>query len=228
MTTLPQNTMAPGGSSPMIPPGGLRIRPGKVWYLLAALLLLIGYGALAGGVGHLVSSIAKSVAGAGRVVVPGSGTVTLDEPGEYTVHYEYRSVVAGKVYRSPEAAPALECRLVFTDDGTEVPLRPASMSHTYEYGSRAGESILGFHADRAGVYELSAEYPEGEEGPNEIVLAVGGAFPVGSIFGLFAGIGVLMLCGIAALVIFLVTLLRRASCKQRLREELLRNPPVRA
>ena len=227
MTVLPQNMMGPDGRSPMIPPGGLRIRPGKIWYLLAVLLLLIGFGALAGGVGHLVSSIAKSVAGAGRVVVPGSGKVTLDEPGEYKVYYEHRSVVGGKSYRGPAETPALECRLVFADDGREVSLEPSSSSFTYEYGSRAGKSVWEFRADRSGVYELSAEYPKGEKGPKEVVLAVGGAFPVGSIFGLFAGIGVLMLCGIAALVIFLLTMLRRASCKQRLREELLRHPPVR-
>ena len=226
MSALPENMVGPGGGRPAMPAGGLRIRPGRAWYIVAGVILLIGLAGLAGGIGHLVSSIARSVAGSSRVVVPGTGTVTLAEPGEYTVCHEYRSVIAGKVYQNPQATPALNCRLVFAEDGKEVALLPMSMSHTYEYGSRAGQAIWEFRADRGGVYKLSAEYPEGKKGPGEVVLAVERTFPVGAIFGLFAGIGVLMLCGIGALAIFLVTLIRRAKCKQRLREELSRRPPA--
>lgn len=41
-----------------------------------------------------------------QVVVPGMHEIELGEPGQYTIFYEYRSVIDNKIYMTGEALPA--------------------------------------------------------------------------------------------------------------------------
>lgn len=105
-----------------------------------------------------------------RVVVPGAGQITLEEPGRYTVYHETRSTVNGRVYVVEEIA-GLTVELVEVETGETVVLDAPGSSATYELGGRSGQAVLGFEVERPGEYRLSADYGSG--GGPETVLAVG-------------------------------------------------------
>ena len=74
------------------------------------------------------------------------------------------------------------------DTGAEVELSRPSGSETYTLGGRSGASILSFNLAQAGAYELSADYPAGQGGP-QVVLAVAHGFAGGliaQVLGFFA------------------------------------------
>jgi hypothetical protein len=190
-----------------------KIRPGRLMYLLAAVMF-------AGAVAAIVWAVPKLVGGIGemageQIVVPGKTEVTLDKPGNYTLSHEYQSVVNGKRYSTRGAISDLECTLRSRATGREVPLSPIGYSSTYNIGARAGVGIYSFTIDRAGTYELDARYPEGTTGP-EAVLSIGrfsGMMRGMAGFGLGLVLAFFLFIGSAA--IFVVTLVLRITRKRK-------------
>ena len=119
---------------------------------------------------------------------------------------------------TPEEFPGLECRLVSKDAGQEIPLECMFGSYNYTIGQRAGTGVWNFQVDQPGTYELQAWYPEGVEGPQELVLVVDKGFPWRIIVAGVVSALLLFICFCSAVVIFLVTLLKRISSKKRLAE----------
>jgi hypothetical protein len=107
-----------------------------------------------------------------QVVVPGEHEIHLSDSGTYTVFYEYRSEVDGRVYATAQSLSGLLVALRSKDDFTEVALSSPSGSTTYSVGGRAGVSVLKFEIDEPGTYVLSADYAPGADGP-DVVLAIG-------------------------------------------------------
>ena len=144
--------------------------PSRFLYVLGALVIVGGF--VGGG-----WTCAKTVTGVGswltRVVVPGEGELTLSEAGKYTVYYEHQSVVDDKPHSSAGGNPSL-LQYVVTNKttGAEVALTTPSSSETYSFGPRSGVALMVFTVGEPGTYELSGQYPEGQDGP-ELVLAVG-------------------------------------------------------
>jgi len=177
-------------------------------YLLAGLLALVGLAAPAAPIGYVIREALKPPS---YVIVPGKGSLDLPEAGKYKICYEYRSVVGGKTYISPQAFPGLACRIVHADSGEEVPVESMFGSLTYTSSGHAGTGIWQFEIDQAGSYELTGWYPEGVTGPAEVVLAIDKAFPlVVLLVGIFAGGGIALICWILAGVLVVLTLIRRA------------------
>ena len=190
-----------------------QIRPSRLYYLLSVIVLLAGIGVLAWRISSMVAALAAPPL---QVVAPGKGLVVLEKPAKYTICYEYRSVLNGKVYHTPQSIPALECRMVLQATGEQLPLEAMRGSYTYTFGSRAGVGIWNVRVDRPGTYELSAWYPEGVEGPEQVVLAVHEVNILAMVFGILAAVLAFLLCLGGAAAIFIVTLVRRTSCKRRL------------
>ena len=145
----------------------------------------------------------------------GRDNLTLREPGNYTIFYEYHSVIGDKLYSTDENLSGLACVVVPKARNSIVALSPSSMSSTYEFGGRSGSTHINFKVDQPGIYALSAGYRTGQQGP-EVVLAVGRDFTTGlfvTILGalalLFGSIGI-------AVAITLVTLLKRSKKKKLL------------
>ena len=199
-----------------------QIRPSRLYYLLSVIVLLAGIGVLAWRIGSMVAAFAGSPL---QVVVPGKGLVVLERPAKYAICYEYRSVVNGKVYHTQGSIPALECRMVLQATGEQLPLERMRGSYTYTFGSRAGVGIWNVRVDRPGTYELSAWYPDGVEGPEQVVLAVQEFNILAMVFGILAAALAFLLCLGGAAAIFIVTLVRRTSCKTRLAAASLDRPP---
>ena len=187
------------------------IKPGRWPYLLALLILLAA-------IGMLVINIRKAAGSIGgddlRVAVPGSKVLTLKETGKYNLYHESPSQLAGKAYGQVGWPTNLTVKLVAKEGGEEIALEPATSKTTYTINNRAGVSVLVFKIDKAGQYELSGAYPEGEDGP-ETVLAVGQGIggPIGAALGSCL---LLVVALIVSAVIMIVTLVKRSGSKKRL------------
>jgi hypothetical protein len=149
-----------------------------------------------------------------QIVVPGQWDITLAKAGDYTVFYEYKSIVQNKVYATNESLSGIECVLTSNTTGKPVAFAPASVNSTYSVGSRAGVSVLNFSIKQPGTYEFSCGYSQGKEG-SEVVLAIGQGF-TGKIAGtVFGGLAIFFGSGAIAISIAVVTFLRRRKAKQR-------------
>lgn len=175
--------------------------PGRVRYLVALVIFLIGMGGM---IFVLFRGLSGMDAALVQVVVPGEKHMTL-EPGKYTIFHERHSVVDGRIYDAASLGGLAVA--VASSDGQEVSLTPASVNSTYSFGSRTGVSAFEFTVASDGDYVVSGSYPGGS-GP-DTVIAVGKGFLsslIGTIFGslafAFVGSGI-------ALFLALSTLFRR-------------------
>lgn len=185
---------------------------GRTWYLVAVLVALAGL-VVAG----LVVWRTLSEAGADiqRLVVPGQAELVLDPPGTYTIYYEHRSVVDGRVFATAGTdVSALQVSVEEVATGEGVSLTPPSGNVQYEFGAHAGRAVFNFPVEEPGGYLISAGYPEGSAGP-EVVLAVGQGVGRRIATGLLAGIGIPFVAFGLAVAIAVVTYVRRRRAKAR-------------
>jgi len=189
--------------------------PPRWRYILAVLIFIAGQAAFI----HLViSDLGGLTDSLETVVVPGSANLTFSEPGQYTIFYEYRSAVGGRIYSSDKTPPNLECRLLEKETGSEISLHPASVRTEYLIGGRSGCCLFDFEIIRPGIYELSAMYPEGQDG-KEIVLAAG-TDAAGDIIGIVVtGLAVSLGSMLLALWIGLDTYRKRKKALEQAEKE---------
>jgi hypothetical protein len=165
---------------------GQEIRPGRWYYGLAAVVFISGWVLFGLFLYRNLSGISSKLQ---QVVVPGKTELSLNRPGSYTIYYEQESVVGSKVYSTSRSLSGLECTVTAKATGEEVALSRAAVSSRYSVGGRSGYSVFDFKIDRPGIYEIAAQYPEGQEGP-EAVLAVGQGFTMGVLTTVFGGLAI--------------------------------------
>jgi hypothetical protein len=186
------------------------IRPSRWWYGAATLIFVAGT-ALA------VDWIARSIfwldSGLQRVIIPGRGELTLQQPGDYQIYYEFRSVVGDRVFMTGEDVPELECHLGPKGSNGKVELDPVAVTTNYDLGSRAGKAILGFRIDQPGDYTLSASYPHGRSGP-DIVLAVSRGRAANLLFAVLGGIATASAAFAIAVIIVIAAAMKRSKAKK--------------
>lgn len=192
--------------------GELEIGPSRWYYGLAALVFVCGWVFFGLFLFKNLSGLSDKLQ---QVVVPGKAELTLRNPGEYTIYHEYRSVVGSKIYSTEESLSGLECALASKTTGQTVRLSRSSVSSSYSVGGRSGVAVLDFTIAQPGVYELSAGYAEGHNGP-EAVLAVGQGFATGILTTVFGGLAIVFGSMGIALAIVLVTVVQRSNARKRL------------
>lgn len=143
---------------------------GRLGYLVAVLVAMTGIGVT----GFLVlPAVFQAGEGMQRMVAPGQMVVLLDDPGAYTIYYEHRAVLDGRVFETSGAdILPLSVAVEDGDTGEPVTITPPRLNVEYELGGYAGRAIFSFTSAQPGGYTLSATYPPGVDGP-EVVLAVG-------------------------------------------------------
>lgn len=67
-----------------------------------------------------------------QIVVPASSDITLPQPGEYTIFYEYRSMVDNRIYSTDQDIPGIIVNIVSKDTGDEIALSTPTKSSTYK------------------------------------------------------------------------------------------------
>ncbi|KNY29616.1 hypothetical protein [Pseudobacteroides cellulosolvens] len=185
------------------------IRPGKVFYLISGAVFIIGIILF---VVLLLTGITSTVNRLDtRIVVPGTNTIELKETGKYSIYFEYRSVLDGKVYET-ESIVGLMCSLKNTETGESVNLSNSIANSNYSISGRQGKSIFDFDIDKPGKYEFKAWY-KSERG-EEAVLAIGKGFGGSLVRTILLCIGALIISLGASITIFVVTLVRRNRAKK--------------
>ncbi|RZT86049.1 hypothetical protein EV383_2937 [Pseudonocardia sediminis] len=119
------------------------------------------------------------------------GVVTIAEPGEYSVWYE------------TDRESYAELTGITGPDGRSVPATRPSVTETYSVNERAGVKLASFTATAPGDYRLTGTSEDITRGDELVV----GTRTVGAILGAVfigvAGLGVLVVGGVALLLVFL-------------------------
>ena len=196
--------------------------PSRWYYGVAALVFVAGWVLFALVLFKNLSGLSSRLQ---QVVVPGKAELNLAQAGTYTIYYEYESVVGSRVYATGRSLSGLECGLTAKATGANVPVSSTTVSSHYSLGSRSGFGVFDFTIDRPGIYVLSAQYAEGREGP-EVVLAVGQGFATGIVTTVFGGLAIVFGSMGAAVVIALITLLKRVKARRELNRRTAAYRPI--
>ena len=202
----------PGGQYPGQPPiiagmgtGRSRVRPGRIWYLVPALLI-------AGGIAWVVFgfvSLSGKIDSFARVPLPGGGTVALNHSGGYVVYYEGPGANSGQipsfnVQIAPAAPPAAVRRGSLQTYGSSV---------TYTIGTRQGRAVLTLQVVHPGKFVVEASGAGAATASSDLAF---GQSLGGSIVGIVLPTIGLIFLGIASwitLFVIRVTRTRRARAQ---------------
>ncbi len=144
-----------------------KIKPGKGWYWLGALLLA---GGLLGGLALAVAgflNLKNTVEDFGRFKVTngqGSATVSFEKPGTYTIYYESHSKVCQdltqsgsgcttETVRGPKSPPA-GLSITISKDGQDLDVSGAKNSFDYTLGDFTGKAVGTVKVDEPGAYSM--------------------------------------------------------------------------
>ena len=191
-------TPAPGGGPDAAPAAApkAKIRPGRIWYLMALLVLLAGVAWLVVG----LLSVSSHIDSFPRVAIPAGGQITLDHSGGYVVYYEGPGAQSGQI-------PAFRVRVTPASAGAAVQsLGSYNSSVTYAFGSHQGRAVLSMQVGHPGRFRV--ETPGGGNVPAGSGLAFGDSI-VGGVAGTALPSALLILAGIVALlVIFIIRIVK--------------------
>ena len=127
------------------------IRPGKVWYIVALIVFLVGVG---GGAGIFLTTIFSSIFDGTQFIVPGAITVSIDEPGKYTLWNETSTIFDGQIYSSSTELPKdLKIEIYEISSGHPIKLKP-SWTSSETSGSRKRWSLGNIRFDKASEYKI--------------------------------------------------------------------------
>jgi hypothetical protein len=117
------------------------VRPGRVWYLAALAVLLVGVAWIVLG----LISVSHQVDSFPRVPLPAGGTVVLDHSGGYVIYYEGPGASRGQV-------PSFHVRIA--PAAAVSSLRPYASSVTYSFGSHQGRAVLTLQVVHPGRFRV--------------------------------------------------------------------------
>ena len=185
----------------MTAPAAPATPPGRIWYLVAVGIFLVGMAAMTA---FLITRLMSMDSGLTRLVVPGEQTLTL-EAGTFTIFHEPQGVIDGKIY-SGGALTGLTVTIT-GPGGSDVPLAAAS-SGRYSFGGHTGFAVFDFTAASPGAYVIAGRYADDAPGP-QTVLAVGAGFLSGLLTTIFGSLGIAFGGAIIAAIIGVRTLVKR-------------------
>jgi hypothetical protein len=175
--------------------------PGRIWYLVAIAIFLIGMAAMAA---FLITRLMSMDSGLTRFVVPGDETLTLDA-GNFTIFHEPQGVIDGKIYAGGSLSGLTVT--VTGPGGGDVPLSAAG-SGRYSFGGHTGFAVFDFTAASAGAYVIAGRYADNAPGP-QTVLAVGAGFLSGLLTTIFGSLAIAFGGAIIAAIIAVRVLIKR-------------------
>jgi hypothetical protein len=173
-------------SEPLKPSGwwyGIAGGIGAVGVILAVVVLVATF-----------SSYSDKIDDFQRVEIPGSGVVTLDDTGGYTIYHEFPGA---------DSSDRILSDLVITvtaPDGSEVDLDPYDSDVTYFTSDVDGVALYSFRAFETGDYEIDVRAEGGEFGDVAVGRGLGSALVGGIVGAIVLGLGGIVAGGVIAIV----------------------------
>jgi hypothetical protein len=163
-----------------------RLRPGRVWYLVALAVIVAGVAWLLVGLAAFNGRIDSFQ----RVALPGDGEITLAHSGGYVIYYEGPGAAAGN-------APALTVRLRPLSASAAVQGITPAGSFSFSFGSHADTAVLNLQIAHPGRFLLQARAPAAPAGSHVAVgSGVGGSLV--HVIVPFIALIVVGVCGVVA------------------------------
>jgi hypothetical protein len=174
-----------------------KLRPGRIWYVVALAVLAAGIAFLA----HGFASLAGTVDGLQRVSLPAGGTVSLPHGGGYIVYYEGPGARDGNI-------PFFHVNIAPASPGAAVArLARYGATVTYDIGSHQGRAVLSLRVPHAGRYAVTTTGPA----PANADLAFGGSIGGGIVSLLLPAIPLIIVGFVATLLLFILRLVGKRS-----------------
>lgn len=174
------------------------IRPARFWYWVAGAAAAVAVVWLVLGLVLGLLWVTRQVEAFQRVPIPGAVQVSFDEPGGYTIYYEWEGV--GAAEHVP--LPSFNATLTSVSTGEQVSIRDYGAPTTYEFAGRSGLALGTFRIQEPGRFLLQTE---GESHGGQANAAVGPGIGRllfrGVIPSLAGGLILLLAGGIVALVV---------------------------
>jgi Protein of unknown function (DUF2510) len=180
-----------------------RVRPSRLWYWVTAALAAaaVVFLTLAG---ISFASLIRENGPFQRVAAPGSAEVVFDRSGQYALYLES----ATSEDLSDLDADAVRVRVTPADSSDQVPLSSSSWQATYTQDGYFGQAVAVFTIDDPGPYMLNVGDPTDSRISG---VAIGREPRLATAVFMVLALGAAFLLLLAALVIGLITLLRRQS-----------------
>jgi hypothetical protein len=176
------------------------VRPGRIWYLLAAAIFAAGLAWLIVGIVSLVHTVDDLQ----RVPLPAGGTITLTHSGGYIVYYEGPGAQNGNI-------PHFNIRIRPASSGARVAsLRQYGSQVTYNIGSRHGRAVLTLNITHPGTFRVSAT---GNPVPGA-GLAFGGSIATGIVGVLLPGLPLILVGVLGAVLLLVIRIVRKRSLQR--------------
>ena len=182
-----------------------KIRPGRVWYLVALAVFLAG---VAWVVVALVVLFGR-VDSFPRVPDPGQGVISLTHSGGYVIYYEGPGASNGNV-------PAGGVHVTAVSGSGPVKITSFSGSMTYQIGSREGSAVANLQIAAPGRFLVQATSSGAPPGSH---LAIGSNLSGGILAAVIPSLVLVLAAIVGAIVVAVVrrTRIRRARLPQLLR-----------
>lgn len=170
-----------------------KLRPGRIWYVVALAVLAAGIGWLAYG----LASLAGTIDGLQRVPLPAGGTVSLTHSGGYTIYYEGPGAQNGSF-------PAFHVNVAPASPGAAVAsLARYGSTVSYNVGSHQGRAVLSLRVAHAGRFAVTTE----GTGPANADLAIGGSIGSGIASALIPAIPLIIVGFVATLLLLILRII---------------------
>lgn len=197
----PQDPGYYGPPAGFAPASRQKVRPGRIWYLVALALLAAGIAWLAYG----LASLAGTIDGLQRVPLPAGGTVSLTHSGGYIVYYEGPGAQNGNI-------PFFHVNIAPASPGAAV----ASLAHygstvTYNIGSHEGRAVLSLRLARPGRFAVTTT----GAAPANADLAFGGSIGSGIVSALLPSIPLIILGFVGAPLLLILRIIAKRSMQRR-------------
>jgi uncharacterized membrane protein len=182
------------------PPVPQKVRPGRVWYLLALALFAAGVAWLIVGIMSVVSTVNDLQ----RVPLPAGGTVSLSHSGSYTIYYEGPGAQSGDI-------PSFHIRVAPASSGAAVSgLTQYGATVTYHIGSHQGRAVFTLHVTSPGRFAVTTAGAPAAGAD----LAIGGSIGSGIVSALLPAIPLIILGLLGGLLVLVIRIVRGRSLRR--------------
>jgi len=183
------------------------VTPSRWYYGLGALLFFVGTALTAL---IIITQFYRYFEEPHQFLIPGTGTITFEKSGPYTIYYEYLSEYNGRTFDTGKAFIDIEPVLRNKQTEETIYLSRARITfNRYIFGAnRDAIALLNFRIEKPGEYKFSADLAK-EYNETEVVLSIAPDYIHIALVTLSWSIPLLFITIIASILTILITYFKR-------------------